>query len=346
MDRVRVMVVNDSPYMRKLLSDIIAGNDGFEVCETAADGAEALRKLRLNKPDVVLLDLEMPNMDGLSFIEQAMKTSPVPIIVVSGYGQRGAQVVLDALESGAVDFVSLPDEPSKMKELASNLTLKIRLASKTNIQNFTAQKVSNAKPQAKRSPPENGAANKVVVIGGSTGSPRIISKIMSELPEDLPAGVLIVQHMPNTFTSSFAQRLNSVSGLTVKEANDGDVIKSGTALLAPGDYHMVVKPNRRVELNKGPRRFGVRPSVNVSMISASEVYGPATVGVLLSGMGHDGAFGMKMIKKRGGYTIAQDAATSVVFGMAKAAYEMHAVDKLLPVDEIPEEIVRAVRRGV
>ncbi|MEM3160569.1 MAG: chemotaxis response regulator protein-glutamate methylesterase [Nitrososphaera sp.] len=343
--QIEVMVVNDSTYMRSLFSDLISSSSRLHVCDTANDGADALRKIRKSKPDVVLLDLEMPNMDGLSFIENVMPTTPVPIVLVSSYGQKGAGIVFDALEMGAVDFVPVPqDDPEKMRSLKDTLVSKIEIAAQTRHLKPGARHVRRPESPVKRGEPKaEGSA--VVVIGASTGGPGVVSDIMSRLPADLPAGVLIVQHMPEGFTKSFAERLNGLSRIPVREARDGDAISAGSALLSPGDFHMLVRQSRTVELNKSPRRFGVRPAINMSMVSAAQVYGSKTVGVLLTGMGHDGAFGMKMIKRNGGRTVAQDEASSVVFGMARAAAEMNAVDRLLPTESIPEEIERMVAQA-
>jgi two-component system chemotaxis response regulator CheB len=343
--RIKVMVVNDSAYMRERLSDLIT-ESGLEVSDTAGDGAEAIRKLHHDRPDVVLLDLEMPNMDGLTFIEQVNMNDKVPIVVVSSYGDGNAGMLLDSLQCGAVDFVPIHNEDQEnINNLKNSLIAKLRIAARTNVAQLHARKIANV-PVEKRT--ENGeAASNVVVIGASTGGPRVLCDLLPEIPADIAAGLLIVQHMPaGTFTSSLAKRLNSISKVGVREAGDGDVIAEGAALVAPGDYHMSVNPSRNVRLNRSSKRFGVRPSVNVSMITASAVYGANTIGVLLSGMGHDGAFGMKIIKKRGGKTIAQDETSSIVFGMARAAVELQAVDKLVSAREIPQEIVRAVEDHV
>jgi two-component system chemotaxis response regulator CheB len=354
-DKVQVLIVNDSMYMRSLFGDMISSSQRLHVIDTANDGLDALRKIRKNRPDVVLLDLEMPNMDGLSFIENIMPIDPLPMVLVSSYGQKGADVVFDALEMGAVDFVPIPqDDPEKMRTLQDILISKLEIAAqaKNRLRLKTAKMVghhSDSKSVPHVSSPQKEALrgsedSAIVVIGASTGGPGIVAEIMSKLSADLPAGVLIVQHMPEGFTKSFADRLNGISKVPVREAKDGDSIRSGIALLAPGDYHLLVKPSRTVELNKSPKRFGVRPAINMSMVSASQVYGRKTVGVLLTGMGHDGAFGMKMIKRKDGMTIGQDESSSVVFGMAKAAAEMDAVDRLIPAESIPEEIERMVAK--
>lgn len=342
MDRTKVMVVNDSGYMTELLSDLITSNPMLEVSDRARDGVEALRKITKCRPDVVILDLEMPNMDGLTFLEKIMTADPLPVIVVSSYTQRGAQVVFDSLEYGAVDFLPIPqDEPDKLRHLKSRLLSKIRLATKINPRPLKHSPLPE-RPSVKVQHGTGGIASKAVIIGASTGGPRVLSHILSELPADLPAGLLVVQHMPSSFTSHYADHLNKACKITVKEANDGDKIKDGSALLAPGDFHMLVKPSFNVRLSHGPKRLGVRPSVNMTMVTASEVYGSNTTGVLLSGIGHDGAFGMKMIKRRGGITLAQDKDSSVVFGMAKAACDLDVVDKVLPADKIAQEIIRVM----
>ena len=340
-NKVKVMVVNDSSYMRELLVDLLHSSSKVEVSDTARDGIEAIKKIKQNKPDVVLLDLEMPNMDGFTFIEQVMKEQPIPIVVVSSYGQDDVEIVFEALESGAVDFVSIPHEgPEKLRNLESNLISKILIASEANLELLQTRNTKNIDKEMKI----EGAASNVIVIGASTGGPGVLRHILSELPNNLHSGILIVQHMPIGFTTGFAKHLDGVSKIRVKEAVNGDVIKEGIALVAPADYHMLVKSSRSIELNKSPKILGVRPSVNVSMITAAEAYGSNTVGILLSGMGRDGAFGMKVIKKRGGITIAQDESSSIVFGMPKAAYDLGVVDKILPLNKITEEIVLAVDR--
>lgn len=342
-EKIKVMVVNDSLVIRTLLSEIITSNPKMKVSDTARDGTEALARLKRNRPDVILVDLEMPNMDGLTFIQNVVKDDHlIPIIVVSSYGQEGAKVIFDSLEVGALDFIALPlnGEVDRI-QFKENLISKIEIAVKSNPEVLIPQKILSIKP-AKKQKEASGTASKIVVIGASTGGPRTLYEIISKLPADLPAGLLIVQHMPSSFTGKFAQRLDEISNLQITEAKEGDLIQEGKGLVAPGDYHMLVKPERCINLNQTDKRFGVRPAVNMSMITASEVYGANTIGVLLTGMGQDGAFGMKMIKKRGGLTIAQDESSSVVFGMAKAANELEAVDKMVPLDQISDEIVKAV----
>ncbi len=345
-DQIDVWIVNDSKYMTQLLSDLIS-KDHIKVTNTARNGAEALRKLNSNKPDVILLDLEMPTMDGLTFIEEVVKQDKlVPIIVVSSFTQDGAKVVLDALENGALDFVPISTtNPDQIGELKEKLISKIEIASKSEPKHLIIKNIQKLKPKKKTIPAPN-AATRVVVLGSSTGGPNTLQSIISALPEDLKSAILVVQHMPKEFTRSLAFRLDETCKLPVKEVEDGDIIKEGEVLVARGGYHMIVESNKRIKLLDGPKRFGVKPAVNMTMISASEVFGSNAIGILLTGMGHDGAFGMKTIKKRGGNTIAQDSSSSVIYGMPKAAVDLGAVDKLLPTKKIPQTIQELVERLV
>lgn len=346
-NQIDVWIVNDSKYMTQLLSDLVSNNE-IRITNTARDGAEALRKLTLKKPHVILLDLEMPTMDGLTFIEEVVKQDKlVPIIVVSSFTQEGAKLVLDALENGAVDFVPVsPSNPDILSELKNSLISKIKIAAESDPNQAIVKNIEKLKPPSQKPLTTPHAAERVIIIGSSTGGPNTVQHILSSLPADLPAGVLVVQHMPKEFTGPFALRLDENCELTVKEAQNGDVIKNGTVLVAQGGQHMVVEPNMRVKLVAGPKRFGVRPAVNMTMVSASEVFGSNTIGVLLTGMGHDGAFGMKTIKNRGGKTIAQDSSSSLIYGMPKAAVDLHAVDKSLPTQKIPKAILEEVEKLV
>lgn len=343
-NEIKVWIVNDSKYMTQLLTDLVSNNN-IKVTNTARDGAEALRKLNSHKPDVILLDLEMPTMDGLTFIEEIVKQDKlVPIIIVSSFSQEGAKVVLDALENGALDFVPLSTtNPEQISELKNNLISKIEIAAKSEPRHLIVKNIQKLKPKQKiHSAPS--AASRLIVIGSSTGGPNTVQSILSSFPANLAAGIIVVQHMPKEFTGPFALRLDENCNLSVKEAEDGDVIKEGTVLVARGGYHTVVESNKRIKLIDGPKRFGVKPAVNMTMVSASEVFGTNTIGVLLTGMGHDGAFGMKTIKKRGGKTIAQDSSSSVIYGMPKAAVDLRAVDKLLSTENIPVAIQEEVEK--
>lgn len=344
--QISVLIINDSAYMSTLLKDLIT-NEQIRVCDVARDGFDGLRKIPLHKPDVILLDLEMPRMDGVTFIEEMVKKGTlVPTILVSSFGQDGAKIVLDALENGAIDFIPIsqsnPDGTNNLKEI---LITKITEAAKCDPYKLVIEKIGSLKPKRKGTVSAQ-AASVVVTIASSTGGPNIVQKILAGLPADLNAGVLVVQHMPKGFTQKFAERLDQSCEIKVKEAQDGDLITQGVAFIAPGDLHMEVDSNLKIKLVDGPKRFGVRPAANITMVSASEFFGSNTIGVTLTGMGHDGAFGMKTIKRRGGRTFAQDEKSSVVFGMAKAAVELNAVDRLLPPEEIARAIVEEVNRLV
>lgn len=340
------MIINDSAYMSTLLKDLVS-TETIRVYDIARDGIEGLRKIALQKPDVILLDLEMPRMDGVTFIEEMVKRGTlIPTILVSSFSQDGAKIVLDALENGAIDFVPISQvNPDGTNHLKETLITKITGAVKCDPYKLVVEKISTLRPKRKAIVSSQ-AASIVVTIASSTGGPNIVQTILAGLPADLPAGVLVVQHMPKGFTQKFAERLNEASEITVKEAQEGDLITQGVALVAPGDLHMEVDSNLKIKLINGPKRFGVRPAANVTMVSASEFFGANTVGVTLTGMGHDGAFGMKTIKRRGGKTFAQDEKSSVVFGMAKAAVDLNAVDQLLPPEKIVGAIVEEVKKLV
>lgn len=346
-NQISVMIVNDSPYMIELLRDLLSSENNIKVVETARDGLEALRKMKYLNVDVVLLDLEMPNMDGLSFIERAMSEKTVNIIVVSNYSKSGTKMILDSLELGAVDFVPMPqDNNDLLKNLKDVLVSKIETAARSNPNVLVPRAISKLRPAIQKNPKSDVVASKVVVIGASTGAPRVITNILRNIPKEIQAGFLIVQHMSKEFTVSFAERLDEVSQLHVKLAEENDLIQEGVALLAPGDMHMEVSSAHKIKLNQGPKRFGVRPAINITMVSASEAFGANTIGVLLSGMGHDGAFGMKMIKKRCGPTLAQSEATSVIFGMAKAARDLNAVERMVDADNLAQEIIKVINHDV
>jgi len=341
-----VLIINDSSYMSTYLKDLIS-SESIRVSDIARDGVDGLRKISLKKPDVILLDLEMPRMDGLTFIEEMVKSGKlVPTILVSSFSQDGAKIVLDALENGALDFVPLsttnPEETNHLKE---TLIEKITTAAGCDPHKMVLEKIQSLQP-TRRAAISAQAASAVVAIASSTGGPNVVQTVLAGLPADIKAGILVVQHMPKGFTKKFAERLDEGSAISVKEAEDGDLITEGTALIAPGDLHMEVDSQLRIKLVSGPKRFGVRPAANVTMISATERFGANTVGVTLTGMGHDGAFGMKTIKRRGGKTIAQDEKSSVVFGMAKAACDLNAVDTLLPPEKIAGAIIEEVGKLV
>lgn len=351
-NKIRVLVVDDSALMRLKISDILNSDKGIEVVATARDGEDGIKKITELKPDVVTLDIEMPRLDGLNALGYIMSEIPTPVVMVSAYTQKGAEATLRALEYGAVDFVPKPSGTisRNIETIGNELIAKVKVAAAVDLDNleFIRPKKTSEdyiKPKSKKNVP----GVKVIAIGASTGGPRALGEIIPQLDPDIPAGLLIVQHMPTGFTKSFAARLDKESKVGVKEAEVGDRIEQGMVLIAPGDYHMTVIRETTgngttgvVSLNQDPPVFGLRPTVDVMMLSVAEVYDDKTVGVILTGMGSDGAKGMKAIKENKGKTIAQGKDTCVVYGMPKAAIEKGIVDKVVPLNKIAEQIMKMV----
>lgn len=344
---IKILIVDDSAFMRKLLSDLFSAESDFMVVGTARNGKEAVDKVKQLKPDVITMDVEMPIMSGLQALEIIMKEIPTPVVMLSSLTSAGAKATLIALELGAVDFVAKTTGViSNIAGISNEIVAKGRAAIKANVSQLSKIKVelpSMTSLSSQSLIPSNG--ERILAIGTSTGGPRALQEIITRLPGNLPCGVVIVQHMPPGFTRSLAERLNSLSSLTVKEAEHNDIILPGLVLIAPGDYHMTVERegNKKVvKLNQSPPIGGHRPAVDPMMDSVAKVYGKQSVGVILTGMGHDGAKGIQAIKEQGGYTIAEDQSTAVVFGMPKSAIELGVVDKVAPLSAIAAEIVKAI----
>lgn len=351
-DRIRVLVVDDSALMRLMISDILNSDREIEVVATARDGEDGIRKVTRLKPDVVALDIEMPRLDGLHALGYIMSEIPTPVVMISAFTKKGAEMTFRALEYGAVDFVCKPSGTisRNIGMVGDELIAKVKMAAKVNVDKlkFILPKETPGK-YLKAKTEKMIAGGKVVAIGASTGGPRALGEILPQLDPDIPAGLVIVQHMSKGFTKAFAHRLNRESKIEVKEAEPGDKIEPGRALIAPGDYHMIVKrkaPDKEtagvIGFNQDPPVYGLRPTVDMMMVSAAETYADKTVGVILTGMGSDGAKGMKAIKENNGKTIAQDRDTCVVYGMPKAAVEVGAVDRIVPLSRIAEEIMKMV----
>ncbi len=341
--KIRVLIVDDSALVRKLLRDVISADPGMEVVGVAANGVEAIRSVIELQPDVVTMDINMPEMDGLSALEYIMRKNPLPVVMLSALAQRGAAATLKALELGAVDFIAKPSHyPSAVREVREEVIMKIKTAyaARNRISRGYPRLRSRGKTISLSKESEGG---KIVVIGASAGGPRALSEIMPMFPRDIPAAVLIVQHMPHVFTKSFAARLDSISSLPVKEAEDGEKISSGSVLVAPGGKDLIVNPDKdgvgRVVLMDSGARSGATPRIDTTMITAAETYGPDTIGVIMTGMGSDGAKGMEKIKEAKGSTIAQDEASCLVFGMPKVAIERGHVDWVVSLEKIPEKIM-------
>lgn len=341
MNKVRALIVDDSAFMRRVITDILHSEPGIEVVGTARNGEEAIKKIEKIRPDVVTMDVEMPVMNGLQALAVIMKDFPTPVVMLSAYTEKGGRETMEALELGAVDFIAKPSGPVSLniEELREEILDKIKVASKSRAKTRGPSKVESITLKRKRV-----GRDKIVIIGASTGGPQAIVDIFSRLPGDLLACFIIVQHMPPGFTTSFASRLNSKSTIRVKEAQDGDPLQAGSAYVAPGDYHVLVK-NGSLSVVKGLRLHGVRPAIDFTMESAAKKYRDKVVGVLLTGMGVDGAAGMKAIKENGGATIAQDEMTSLVYGMPRAAINLDCVDAVRSLEEIPVEILRKLEVG-
>ncbi|MFH1777660.1 MAG: chemotaxis response regulator protein-glutamate methylesterase [Candidatus Omnitrophota bacterium] len=344
---IRTLVVDDSALMRKKLSDILNADDEIKVIDTAKTGYEAIEKVKTLKPDVITLDIEMPDVDGLTALGYIMSEVPTPVIIVSAYALYGGKNAIKALELGAVDIVSKPsgDISLDIDKVGEDLIAKVKTAAKINISKIKEifrKKIYRTR-EIKTMPH---FFKKVVVIGSSTGGPNALSEILPYFPAEIPATFLIVQHMPAEFTYLMAERLNWQSKISIKEAKDGDSLYAGQALIAPGGYHMLVEKDKVTEgggivrINTSPPVCNVRPSANVLMDSVANIYRSNVIGVLLTGMGNDGAEGMSMIKKAGGKTIVQDKASSVVFGMPAAAIKKGIVDLIAPLSHIGIEIMK------
>ncbi|MDI6728826.1 MAG: chemotaxis response regulator protein-glutamate methylesterase [Thermodesulfovibrionales bacterium] len=334
-NKIKVLIIDDSAVIRHLLTEILNQADDIEVIGTAQDPIFAKNKVRDLKPDVITLDVEMPRMDGLIFLEELMRTDPIPVVMVSALTQKGCETTLKALELGAIDYVTKPsiDVSNGVINLGNEIIKKVRLAAKAKVRKV---KVGTKVKTSSSTSALTSTSDKIIAIGASTGGTQAITEIITSLPESTP-GIVIVQHMPPVFTSSFAERLNSISKIDVKEAVSGDRVMRGTAFIAPGNHHMTVKRNGAmyyVEIIDGPMVNFVRPSVDVLFRSVAKYAGRNAVGVILTGMGEDGARGMLEMKEAGAITIAQDEASSVVFGMPKRAIELGAADKVASLEEI------------
>lgn len=342
MDRIKVLVVDDSAFMRKIISDLLAQDPSLEVVGAARDGLDALAKITAARPDVVTLDVEMPRMDGLQALKEIMVRSPLPVVMVSSLTQEGADTTIRALALGAVDFVGKPSGSISldMRKVGADLTAKVKAAARAKIRPWLGALEPRSEPRTSGRPP--GTARRLVVIGCSTGGPGALHRLIPELPGDLPAGVLVVQHMPPGFTQSLAARLNELSPLEVREASAGDEIREGLVLLAPGGFHMVVEADRTVSLNQDPPLHGVRPAADRTFESAVAVFGPAIVGAVLTGMGYDGARGTAAVKKAGGKVIAEHESTCVVYGMPRVVVEMGNADRVIPISEVAPTITELI----
>ncbi len=344
MKTVRALVVDDSGFFRRRLSEILAADAAIEVVGTAADGAEAVRMTAELKPDVITMDVEMPVMDGITAVRRIMATRPTPILMFSSLTHEGAKATLDALDAGALDFL-----PKHFEEIATNREEACReLCARVRALARGARQLPAPAPAPKpalRAAPAHAAHYRLVVIGTSTGGPAALQQVLTRLPADFPLPLLLIQHMPGTFTKAFAERLDHLCAIGVREAADGDVLTPGTALLAPGGQQMVVeRANGRavVRIQASPPGQHYKPSVDTTFASAAKAFPGAVLAVVLTGMGADGREGTRLLKTGGSTVWAQDEASCVVYGMPAAVVEAGLADRVLPLAEIGAGIAHGV----
>jgi two-component system chemotaxis response regulator CheB len=347
--KIKVLVVDDSAFMRKVISDILSSDDYIEVIGTARNGKDGIEKAQLLKPHVITLDVEMPVMDGITALEKLLELNPAPkVIMLSSLTNNGGEATMKALEAGAIDFVSKPTSSLvhfKIEDIKEDLINKVKSAVTSNLLRYTEHTGSpiRVKAEPKQIAPFQGDLKHIISIGTSTGGPRALQEVIPYLPANIPAAVLIVQHMPPGFTKSLALRLDGLSEINVKEAENGDVLKPGWAYLAPGDYHLSVNKASRdyiININQDMPMTGHRPSVNYMMNSVADCGHKNLIAVMMTGMGSDGSVGIAKIKAAGGKTIAQNEATCVVYGMPKSAVATGAIDKIVALNDIAKEIIK------
>jgi two-component system chemotaxis response regulator CheB len=356
--KFRVLVVDDSTFMRKVLETIFNADDQLQVVGQAKDGREAIALAESLKPDVITMDINMPHMDGLQATAQIMTTNPRPIVIVSSESREGASSTLKALELGAIEFVAKPSGAIDldMNSVKDELLRKVRMAAKVRVVRTasrlaTTLQSSNGQPALAKPapprvvPPSSGSDQRfpVVVLAASTGGPATVMRLAPGFTKDFPAAVILVQHMPAAFTTQYAAQLEEFTGISVKEAAGNDVLQPGMFYICPGGQHLRVSPTARIQLDATTGRLnGYLPNIDVTLESVAAFAGPMAIAAILTGMGNDGAIGAKAIKSAGGIVLAQDEATSVIFGMPAEAIKTGAVEQVLPLDEIYPAIEKRV----
>ena len=349
--KIKVLVIDDSALVREVLTNLLKEDQQIEVVGTAKNPIAAIEKIKQEKPDVLTLDLQMPRMDGLTFLRRLMSSYPLPVIVISSLTRQGSKETIKALELGALDFVAKPKVGINrgLKELGAEIIKKIKNAAGVSVKKINKQlreskSDSSQEKVAKPSKQKVDSTIELIAIGASTGGTVAVRNILTKLPDGLP-GIVIVLHMPANFTKSYAENLNDKCDFKVKEAEDGEKIESGHAYIAQGGKHLLVEKGVTdyfLKLNNDPPLGHHRPAVDKTFASITDIIAPNCIGVILTGMGSDGAKSLKAMNKRGSFTIAQDEETSVVFGMPKQAINLGAVDSVLPINKIPKSIIKAL----
>ncbi|SDU18241.1 protein-glutamate methylesterase/protein-glutamine glutaminase [Desulfobacula phenolica] len=343
---IKVLIVDDSAVVRKVFSEQLSKQKGITVIGTAPDPYVARDKIVKLKPDVITLDIEMPRMDGITFLRKLMKYYPIPVIIVSSLTTKGSKLAFEALSLGALEVISKPSAAYSVGDMSLQLAEKIRAISRVRVMPSEAKKIENAPLGAIESKALSVTTNKIVAIGASTGGTEAIKKVLTRLPQNFP-GIVVVQHMPARFTTSFAERLDELCQMNVVEAKNGDTVINGRVLIAPGNYHMIFKRSGAryyVEIKKGPLVHYQRPAVDVLFKSVARYAGANALGIILTGMGKDGAAGMLEMKKAGAINIAQDEKSSVVFGMPKEAIKIGAVDHVHDINTIAGKAISLLER--
>jgi len=337
---IKVLVVDDSAVVRKIFTKVLSREKGVEVVGTAPDPYIARDKIVRLKPDVVTLDIEMSRMDGLTFLKKLMRHHPLPVVIVSSLTKKGSQLALKAVGSGAVEVLSKPSSSDSVEEFGQQLADKIRAAAGARLKNLESVSTGDDLEEIPGHLLRH-TNDKIIAIGASTGGTEALKKVLMKFPPTI-SGILVVQHMPPKFTNAFAKRLDQMCRIEVKEAQNGDAVRPGRALIAPGNYHMLLQRSRdgyHVSVKNGPLVNHQRPSIDVLFKSTSKYAGANAVGVILTGMGSDGAQGLLEMRQSGARTIGQDETSCVVFGMPKEAARIGAVEKLVPLDHISQKIV-------
>lgn len=343
-DRIKVLVVDDSAVVRKVFREELSREKNIEVIGTAPDPYVARDKIVKLQPDVVTLDIEMPRMDGITFLKKLIRYYPLPVIIVSSLTRNGGRLAMEALSLGALEVISKPSSAYSVGEMSVQLIDKIRAVARVKVESrrkMPSDKIIQAKISSKAL---SRTTNKVIAIGASTGGTEALKVVLKGMPPNAP-GTLVVQHMPAHFTTSFAERLNEMSAMTIKEAEDGDSLINGVALIAPGNYHMLLRRSGAkyyVMVKKGPLVNHQRPAVDVLFHSVASYAGSNAVGVILTGMGSDGAHGLLKMKEAGARTVAQDEKSCIIFGMPREAIKLGAAEKVVPLGNIANEALNLI----